>query len=176
MQVSPIGIDGAYVIEFEPHNDERVFFSRIFCRSEFSEAGIFFEAAQISQSFTKSVGVIRGLHFQKEPKAENKIIQCVRGKIYDVVVDLRRGSQTFGKWVSQELSEENKKIIFIPKGCAHGFQTLTENCLVIYFMDEFYSPEHASGIRWDDPFFKIDWLREVAFLSPKDRSWPLFKV
>lgn len=168
-------LGGVYIIEQEPHDDERGYFSRIFAKEEFERQGISFEVIQASHSFTKDKGTIRGMHFQKEPKSEDKIVQCLRGKIYDVVVDLREGSPTFGKWIVEELSEDNKKIFLIPKGCAHGFQTLTDNCLVQYFMNEFYSPEHASGVRWDDPLFNITWPVKDPILSDKDKSWLLFQ-
>lgn len=168
-------LDGVFVIKQEPREDERGYFARIFCKEELAKTGISFEIIQASHSFTKEKGTIRGMHFQKAPKEEDKIVQCLRGKIYDVVVDLREGSPTFGKWMAEELSPENKKMLFIPKGCALGFQTLTANCLVQYFMDEFYSPEHASGVRWDDPSLTIKWPIENPFLSERDRNWPPFQ-
>ena len=169
----PTQLKKVYIIEQEPHNDERGYFARIFCKEELAKAGIMFDVVQVSHSLTKEKGTIRGMHFQKEPKSEDKIVQCLRGKIYDVVVDLRRDSSTYGQWIAEELSEDNKKILFIPKGCAHGFQTLTDSCLVQYFMDEFYSSEHASGVRWDDPFFGITWPVKEPILSPQDAQWPL---
>lgn len=175
MTFYPTKLDGVFVIEQEPRDDERGYFARIFCKDELAKAGIVFDVMQASHSFTKDKGTIRGMHFQKAPKEEDKIVQCLRGKIFDVVVDLRRSSPTFGKWIAEELSGDNKKSLFIPKGCAHGFQALTDNCLVQYFMNEFYSPEHAFGIRWDDPFFKIKWLIENPVLSEKDKNWPLLQ-
>lgn len=173
MKISPTKISGVSIIESAPNEDERGYFSRIFCEEELARAGISFAIVQASHSLTTKRGTLRGVHFQKEPKAEDKIIQCLRGKIYDVVVDLRKDSPTFGKWIAEELSEDNKKALFIPRGCAHGFQTLVDDCLVQYFMNEFYSPEHASGVRWDDPFFKIRWPIENPILSEKDKDWPL---
>ncbi len=169
----PTKLDGVSVIEQEPRADERGYFARIFCKDELAKVGIEFDIVQASHSFTREKGTIRGMHFQKEPKAEDKIVQCLSGKIYDVVVDLRKDSPTFGKWIAEELSAENKKMLFIPKGCAHGFQTLTDNCLVQYFMNEFYSPEHASGVRFDDPAFNIPWPIKDPILFDKDKSWPL---
>ncbi len=166
-------LDGVYIIEHEPRQDERGYFARIFCQDEFKKAGIDFSLAQASNSFSKKKGTIRGLHFQKEPKAEDKIVQCLKGAIFDVVVDLRQNSPTFGKWIGEELSQDNRKMFFIPKGCAHGFQTLTDDCLVQYFMNQFYSSEHASGVRWDDPFFGITWPIEKPIISPRDTQWPL---
>ncbi len=113
------------------------------------------------------------MHFQKAPKAEDKIVQCLRGAIYDVVVDLRENSSTYGQWVGEELSENNKRMLLIPKGFAQGFQALTDNCEVQYLMSEFYSPENASGVRYDDPFLGITWPIKNPVLSEKDRNWPL---
>lgn len=176
MIFNPTKLEGVYIIVQEPRDDERGYFSRIFCKEELAREGISFEIVQASHSFTKDKGTIRGVHFQKEPKSEDKIVQCLRGKIYDVVVDLRKDSSTFGQWIAEELSEDNKKIFFIPKGYAHGFQTLTDNCLVQYFMNEFYSPEHASGVRFDDPAFNISWPVKDPILSEKDKNWPLLKI
>lgn len=176
MRISPTELNGVYIIEQESRDDERGYFSRIFAKEELERTGISFEIVQASHSFTKEKGTIRGMHFQKKPKEEDKIVQCIRGKIYDVVVDLRKDSPTFGKWISEELSEDNKKMFFIPKGCAHGFQTLTDNCLVQYFMNEFYSPEHASGVRFDDPAFNILWPIKDSILSEKDKNWPSFSL
>lgn len=175
MIISKTELNGVYTIEQEPRDDERGYFSRIFCQKELAREGISFEIVQASHSFTKDKGTIRGMHFQKEPKAEDKIVQCLRGKIYDVAVDLRRDSPTFGKWISEELSDDNKKMFYIPKGFAHGLETLTDDCVVQYFMSEFFSPEHALGVRWDDPFFKIDWSVKNPILSKKDMEWPLMK-
>lgn len=168
-------IEGLYVIEPEFKVDERGYFGRIFCMEELKKAGLDFNLAQASLSFNKKKGTIRGMHFQKEPKAEDKIVQCVRGAIYDVAVDLRPDSATYGKWVAEELNEDNKKMFYIPKGFAHGFQTITDDCLVQYLMSEFYSPEHASGVRWNDPFFGITWPIKNPILSKKDMEWPLMK-
>ena len=116
------------------------------------------------------------MHFQKEPKAEAKIVQCLKGKIYDVAVDLRKDSKTYGQWVAEELNEKNKRMFFIPKGFAHGFQTLSNNCEVQYLMSEFYSQENASGVRFDDPFLKINWPIKNPILSEKDKDWPLINL
>ena len=115
------------------------------------------------------------MHFQKLPKAEDKIVQCIKGSVYDVVVDLRKDSLTYGHWVAEELSEENKKMFLIPKGFAHGFQTLTDNCELLYFISEFYSPGYATGVCWNDPFLNIKWPIENHVLSEKDKNWPLMK-
>ncbi|MCX6720129.1 MAG: dTDP-4-dehydrorhamnose 3,5-epimerase [Candidatus Staskawiczbacteria bacterium] len=168
-------IKDVYIIEPELKNDERGYFSRFFCKKELAEIGVKFDIAQINQSLISKKGTIKGMHFQKSPKGEDKIIQCICGEIYDVVVDLRKNSETYGQWVSIELTEDNKKMLLIPKGCAHGFQTLTDNCEVQYFMSEFYSPEHASGVRWNDPVFNIKWPIKPPLFSEKDKNWPLIK-
>lgn len=169
-------IEGLYVIEPELKRDERGYFARIFCKDEILKAtGLDFDIKQANKSLTNKMGTIRGMHFQKEPKAEVKIVQCLKGEIYDVVVDLRKDSKTYGQWVSEKLTEDNKKMFFVPKGCAHGFQTLVDDCELSYFMSEFYSKEDAVGVRWDDPLLNIKWPIKNSFLSEKDKNWPLIK-
>jgi len=168
-------IDGLYIIEPELKFDERGYFARIFCEKELVKNGINFKIVQINRSLNKKRGTIRGMHFQKWPKAEGKIVQCTQGAIYDVAIDLRKNSPTFGKWESIELTEENKKMFLIPKGFAHGFQTLTDNCELLYFMSEFYYSDYSSGVRWDDPFFNIKWPIKNPIISEKDKNWPLIK-
>lgn len=170
-------LEGLFVIEREPYIDDRGHFVRIFCEEEFKKAGIKdFKIVQGNQSLTKKKGAIRGMHFQKEPKAEDKFIHCLRGAIYDVAIDLRASSPTYGQWCANELSEENKKMLFVPKGFAHGFQALTDNCEIEYFMSEFYAPDHACGVRWDDPFFNITWpIPKPSVISDNDKKWPLMK-
>lgn len=173
MKFKEAKLKGLYVIEPEIHLDERGYFARVFCKQELSKIGINFNIAQINRSLNKKQGTIRGMHFQKSPKAEDKIIQCIKGKIYDVAIDLRQDSPTYGEWFVEELSEENKKMFLIPKGFAHGFQTLTDSCEILYFMSEFYSPQYESGVRWNDPFFNIKWPIKNPILSEKDKNWPL---
>jgi len=169
-------IKDLYIIEPEPHKDERGDFARTFCKDEILRAtGINFDIKQINQSLTLKRGTIRGMHFQKEPKSEDKIVQCLKGKIYDVAVDIRKNSKTYGQWVAEELGEENKKMFFIPKGFAHGFQTLAENCEVQYFMSEFYDQKLSSGVRFDDKFLNIIWPIKNPILSKGDKNWPLVK-
>jgi len=175
MRFQKTKIKDLYIIEPEPKIDERGDFRRIFCQKELADLGIDFDIRQVNQSLTKQKGAIRGLHFQKEPKAEDKIVRCIRGAIYDVAVDLRPDSQTYGKWLSQELSQDNEKMFLIPKGFAHGFQVLVNDSIVEYFMSEFYSPDHASGILWNDPNLNISWPIENPILSEKDKNWPAFR-
>ena len=166
-------IEGLYIIEPELKIDERGYFARIFCQEEFKKIGFNFTIVQMSRSLTRKKGTIRGMHFQKEPKAEDKIVCCLKGAIFDVAIDLRKNSSTYGQWAAEELTEENKKMFLIPKGFAHGFQTLTDNSEILYFMSEFYSPEYAGGVRWNDPFFNIKWPIKNPILSEKDKNWPL---
>jgi dTDP-4-dehydrorhamnose 3,5-epimerase len=175
MKFKETKIKGLYIIEPDLKIDNRGYFTRIFCEEEFKKAGLDFKIIQANLSSTKKKGTIRGMHFQKLPKAEDKIVQCIKGSVYDVVVDLRKDSLTYGHWVAEELSEENKKMFLIPKGFAHGFQTLTDNCELLYFISEFYSPGYATGVCWNDPFLNIKWPIENHVLSEKDKNWPLMK-
>ena len=168
-------IEGVYVIEPELKTDERGYFFRVFCKKDFAEMGIDYKIVQINRSLNIKKGTLRGMHFQKSPKAEDKIIQCIKGAVYDVAVDLRSDSETFGQWIAEELTEENKKMFLIPKGFAHGYQALRNDSEVLYFSSEFYSPEHVGGVRWDDPVFNIKWPVKEVIISEKDKSWPLFK-
>jgi len=172
MKFKETKIKGLYVIELDLISDKRGFFARNFCRDEFLKEGINFNIVQSNISFNKTKGTLRGMHFQNEPKAEDKIIQCLRGAIYDVAVDLRKDSPTYGQWVGEELTEENKHMFLAPKGLAHGFQTLADNTLLQYFISEFYYPEYASGVSWDDPLLKISWPIKNPILSEKDKNWP----
>lgn len=176
MKFKKTKINGLYLIEVEPIIDDRGFFARTFCQNDFSKKGITFNIVQSNLSLNKIKGTLRGMHFQKSPKAENKIVQCLKGNIYDVVIDLRPDSPTFNQWVAEELNDQNQKMFLIPKGCAHGFQTLTNNCLIQYLMSEFYSPKNASGVRWNDPIFNIYWPLKPTIMSEKDKNWPLLKL
>lgn len=173
MKFNKTKIEGVYDIELEPRIDERGYFVRNFCQKELSEAGIDYNIVQINRSSTKKAGTIRGLHFQRAPKEESKIFQCLKGAIFYVTVDLRPDSPTHGEWFGLELSEEDQQMIVIPKGCASGFQTLVDNTEVQYWSSEFYSGEHEGGVRFDDPSINIAWPMEAVFVSEKDKSWPL---
>lgn len=174
MKIQKTKIKGVYVIEADPRIDSRGYFARVFAKEVLSDFGINFDIVHINRSLTKAKGTIRGIHYQIKPRQEDKIIQCIQGKILDVAVDLRPKSNTFGKWVSVELSGENKKMFLVPKGCGHAFQTLSPNCLIEYFVTEYYSPEQERGALWNDPFFKIDWPIKRPTLSDKDKNWPKF--
>jgi dTDP-4-dehydrorhamnose 3,5-epimerase len=169
-------LKGAFSIEIEPIVDERGFFARSFCQKEFNAHRLPIQIAQTNISYNKKRGTIRGMHYQVSPYEEAKIVSCLRGSIYDVIIDLRQKSPTFQQWISSELSAENHKMLFIPEGFAHGFQTLEDNTEVFYLMSEFYHPEAARGIRFDDPIFRIKWPLEHSTVSSKDCSYPFFLV
>ncbi|OGN32509.1 MAG: dTDP-4-dehydrorhamnose 3,5-epimerase [Candidatus Yanofskybacteria bacterium RIFCSPLOWO2_02_FULL_43_10b] len=173
MKVIKTKIEGLCVLELEPIQDRRGFFVKVFSEKELKKNKIDFKIREVNQSFNLKKGTIRGMHFQKAPKTEGKIVQCLKGRIFDAVIDLRPQSKTYRQWLTMELSDKNKKMILIPKNFAHGFQILTDQCEVQYFMSEFYSPEHASGLRWNDPAFNIPWPLKVSNISEKDQNWPL---
>lgn len=168
-------IPGAFVVEPEPIADERGFFARTFDADEFAARGLETDYVQWSVSFNERAGTLRGLHFQREPHAEVKLVRCARGSLYDVIVDLRPDSPSFRRWTAVELSAENRLALYIPKGLAHGFQTLDDSTEVVYAISERYEPTAAAGARWDDPAFGIEWPpAEERLMSEKDRSWPDF--
>src|SRR3989344_2362576 len=166
-------IEGVWEIGLEPRVDERGFFVRNFAKEEFAKQGIRFDIVHINRSLNKAKGTTRGFNYQVAPKAEAKILQCLRGKFYDVVIDLRKNSPTYGKWTSVELVPQ-KNMILCPKGCANAIQVLENDSELQYFVDEYYSPEHERGIRFNDPYFKIDWpFKTATVISEKDANWPL---
>ena len=167
-----MGIEGAYIIEPEPLADERGFFARSFCEEEFRKNGLETEIVQCNISYNKKSGTLRGMHYQIPPFEEAKIVSCTRGSIYDVVLDLRRGSPSYCRWFATELSENNYTMVYVPKGCAHGYLTLEDDCMVYYQMTEFFHPECARGVRWDDPAFGITWPHPAEIISEKDQSYP----
>jgi len=150
-------LKGAYVIELEQLEDERGFFARSFCQKEFEKHGLNPRVAQCNISHSKKNGTLRGMHYQVVPHEEAKLVSCMRGAIYDVIIDLRTGCDTYCKWFAVELTSENHRMLYVSEGFAHGFQTLDENTVVFYHMSEFYHPESARGVRWDDPVFGIKW-------------------
>jgi dTDP-4-dehydrorhamnose 3,5-epimerase len=164
---------GAYVIELEPYTDDRGLFARIYCQKEFAAIGYHKQIVQINHSVTGKKGTIRGMHYQLKPACESKIIRCIRGRIYDVMVDIRTGSPTLMRWFDAELSEDNMRMVYVPEGCAHGFQSLTDNAELIYISSAFYSPENERGLRFDDPALAIRWPLPASLVSPRDHSHPL---
>ncbi len=165
-------LKGSYVIDPTVSTDDRGWFGRFYCRKDFGEIGHDKEWVQMNHSSTIKKGTIRGMHFQVHPFREIKMVKCVAGKIFDVIIDLRKGSPTFLKWFAQELSTENRKMLYIPEGFAHGFQTLTDNCDLIYLHSEYYVPNSEAGIRHDDSTIGIQWPLSVSSLSERDQSHP----
>lgn len=167
-------LSGAFIIEAQPIQDERGFFARTWCQREFEAYGLNPSLVQCNISYNKNKGTLRGMHYQAPPHEEAKLVRCIRGAIYDVVLDLRHNAPTFRQWVAVELTADNRRMIYAPEGFAHGFQTLEDDTEVFYQMSEFYHPECACGVRWDDLVFNIQWPIPKPILSDKDRSFPDF--
>lgn len=177
MIFSETKLPGAFIIEVQRLNDDRGFFGRSFCSEVFAARGLNPTVAQCNVSFNREAGTLRGMHYQEVPHAEDKLIRCTRGRLYDVIVDLRRESPTFAEWIALELSEDSGRMLYVPKGCAHGFQTLEDNTEVFYQMTEFYHAESARGVRWNDPAFGIQWPEGFqVILSERDRNWPDYRT
>lgn len=175
MNVMMTKINGVFLIEPRVFGDHRGFFMESYSSRKFSEFGVDFHFVQDNHSLSVEAGVLRGLHYQLNPKAQTKLVRVTAGAIYDVVVDIRKNSPTFGQWAGFILSASNKRQLLVPKGFAHGFCTLVPNTEVLYKVDEFYSPEHDRGILWNDPVLNIDWPTSTPILSEKDRNHPLLK-
>lgn len=167
-------LQGVYIIESEAIADERGFFARTFCRDEFESRGILFDIVQCNISCNKKRGTLRGMHYQTKPHEEAKLLHCMRGAMYDVVLDLRPDSSTFKQWTAIELNSEMKKMVYIPKGCAHGFQSLEDDTEVFYAMSHPYHPESSRGLRWNDPAFAIQWPIDRQVMSFKDQHYEDF--
>lgn len=172
MNIIDTSIPDVKILEPKVFGDHRGYFMESYNKKLFAELGLDYHFVQDNQSLSREVGVIRGLHFQLNPKAQLKLVRAVRGAIYDVVVDIRKGSPTYGKWIGVILSEYNNRQLLVPKGFAHGFCTLVPDCIVAYKVDEFYSPEHDGGILWNDPALGIDWPTSAPILSDKDTKHP----
>jgi dTDP-4-dehydrorhamnose 3,5-epimerase len=170
MKFSNTSLSGVLLIDLELREDERGFLARTFCEEEFVAKGLNSRWPQCNLTLTRRRGTIRGMHYQAEPKAEIKLIRCSAGSIQDVIVDLRRNSPTFGKWEGFQLSSENRRMLYVPEGFAHGFQCLEDDCEVFYHMSELYYPELACGLRWNDPEIGIKWNIPEAILSERDRQ------
>lgn len=173
MRFTETKLEGLWVVEPEPRVDERGFFARVFCKGEMAEHEVCADFVQASISFSRRKGTLRGMHWQDYPHGEAKLVRCTMGAVYDVVLDLRKGSPTKGRWEHFELTPENRRMVYVPKGFAHGFMTLQDNSEVFYQMSEFYHPESATGVRWNDPTFGIRWPFSEVILSEHDRTWPL---
>jgi len=167
--------EGCYIIEIEKKSDERGFFARTWDKDIFKKNNLNENLVQCSISFNEKKYTLRGMHYQIRPYEEEKVVRCSRGRIFDVIIDLRTDSNTFKKWIGVELSQENFSMIYIPKGMAHGFQTLENNSEVLYQISQYYSPEYSKGIRWNDPKFSIKWPSELPILSEKDSKYLDFK-
>ena len=166
---------GAYLIDLEPRRDERGFFARAFCEDEFQKLGLKAGIVQANLSQNVRKGTVRGLHYQRAPHAEAKLVRCVHGAIYDAIIDLRPNSPTYLRWTSVELTRENRSMLYVPEGFAHGYQALTDDSEVLYLVTEFYTPAFEAAIRWNDPLFGIAWPLADVTLSPKDAVHPDFQ-
>ena len=164
-------LKGAFIIDPERQEDERGFFARTWCRQEFEAHGLNPRLAQCSVSFNKKRGTLRGMHYQIEPHAEAKLVRCTMGAIYDVLIDLRSHHSTYKQWVGVELSAENRRMLYIPEGFAHGFQTLVDMSEVFYQISEFSHPDYTVGVRWNDPTFEIEWPLVPTVISKRDDSF-----
>jgi dTDP-4-dehydrorhamnose 3,5-epimerase len=174
MRIESLPVEGAALIRIDPHRDSRGFFARTFCTQEFAAAGLPTAAVQASVSYNEREGTVRGLHFQWPPSREGKLVRCLRGAIYDVLLDLRPDSPGYLQHVAVTLDEENRDAVFIPPGIAHGFQTLRPRTEVLYQMTDFFAPELAAGVRWDDSAFAIPWPRAQSTISERDAGYPDF--
>mgnify|MGYP000104837523 CR=1 FL=1 len=176
MPIIPTPLNGTYEIEMDKKGDERGFFARLFCSREWKLAGLDSTIAQINNSFSSETGTLRGLHYQLPPTTETKIVRCIQGSLWDVCLDLRKESPTYLQWHAALLSAQNRKMLYIPKGCAHGFITLEPNTEILYLVSAFYSPEDEGAVRFDDPAFNITWPIEPTVMSDRDRNLPNFQV
>ena len=174
MKFTETPLSGCYVIDLEQIGDDRGFFARSWCSKEFEAVGLAPRICQANVSYNNARGTLRGLHYQLAPHAEAKLVRCTRGAIFDVAVDLRVESPTFRQWFGMELSSENWRMLYIPEGFGHGFQTLENDTEIYYLVSEFYTPEAERGARYDDPAFGIEWPTEVTATSEKDANWPRF--
>jgi dTDP-4-dehydrorhamnose 3,5-epimerase len=176
VKFAPLPLEGAYRIELELRGDARGFFARLFCSEEFSALDLNTQWAQCNTSLSAESGTLRGLHFQRPPMAEVKMVRCLSGAVFDVIVDLREGSATFGQWHGEQLDASNRTMLYIPKGFAHGFQTLTEASEMLYFHSAPYSAAHEGGLRWDDPTIGVHWPLPVRVTSARDAAFPTLET
>jgi dTDP-4-dehydrorhamnose 3,5-epimerase len=172
MIVNKLPMEDAFIIHLHKREDDRGYFGRLWCQEEFGKMGLDTNIVQINNSMNRKKGTLRGLHFQGPPKTETKIVRCIRGVIWDVIVDIRKDSKTYGEWFGEELTAENRKMMYVPKGFAHGFISLTNDSEIIYLVTEFYSPEYENALRWDDPFHGIEWPMQPQVISEKDNNIP----
>jgi dTDP-4-dehydrorhamnose 3,5-epimerase len=175
MHFTKTGVADAWIVDPSPHRDDRGRFMRAWCSREFEEHGIHFLPLQANMGFSVSRGTIRGMHYQVAPALEAKLVRCTRGSAFDVAVDLRPESSSYGQWTGVELSAENGRMLYVPEHCAHGFESLEDNTEVLYMTSAFYTPEAVRGVRFDDPAFDIQWPVAATVVSEQDRNWPLFE-
>jgi len=176
MKFTQTKLKGAYIIDLNKLEDDRGFFARAWCQNEFKAQGLSENIVQANVAFNKQKGILRGMHRQIHPAEEVKVVRCVRGAIFDAIVDLREDSKTFKQWIGVELTADNHKALYVPEGFAHGYLTLENNSEVFYQVSQFYSPEHEKGVRWNDPAFGIVWPKmEQYLISEKDQAWPDFE-
>lgn len=174
MRFTPTPLAGAYLIDLEKREDDRGFFSRLYCEQEFLKYNLSNHFVQANNSYSVSKGTLRGLHYQLTPYEETKLVRCVKGSFYDVILDLRPDSPTFGQSFGATLSEQNRTMMYVPQGFAHGFLTLEDHSEVLYFVSQYYSKERERGVRWDDPTFSIRWPAVPSIVSDRDQSHPNF--
>jgi len=175
MNILRTEIEGVVLVESQPHHDDRGFFARTYCEKEFAAAGLNTRWVQHNHSLSRTAGTLRGMHYQASPSEEIKLVRCLGGRVWDVVVDLRKDSPTYGRWEAHELCESTMRALYIPAGCAHGFQCLTDACQLFYLMSEFYDARASLGVRWDDPDLAIAWPLPAHNISPRDKGLPLLK-
>ena len=164
-------LPGACLVEPEQRGDDRGFFARLYCEREFADAGLVSRFVQVNNALSRTAGTLRGMHYQLGDSAEAKLVRCIRGALWDVILDLRPPSPTFGKWFGAELNEDNRLMMYVPKGFAHGLVTLRDDTEVLYLVSDFYAPEQERGVRWNDPRFNITWPITPTEISPKDAAW-----
>ena len=173
MIFNPTPIEGAFLVDVEKIEDERGFFGRAFCADAFRKMGIPFEVAQANVGFSRKKGTLRGLHYQKTPHEEAKLVRCIRGAVFDVIIDLRKESTSYGRWFGTELSAGSHRLFHVPRGTAHGYLSLADDSEIMYLVSEFYTPEAERGVRWNDPTFAIRWPISNPTLNERDASYPL---
>jgi len=174
MKFHPTPLSGAFLIEPERLGDDRGFFARLFCEREFADAGLVSHFVQVNNALSRSKGTLRGMHYQLGAAAEVKLVRCIRGAFWDVILDLRPHSPTFGKSFGAELNENNRLMMYVPRGVAHGLITLSDDTEALYLVSDFYAPEQERGVRWDDPHFAIAWPAAPTEISAKDAAWRNF--
>jgi len=175
MRFAETKIRGVYIIDIERREDHRGFFARGWCQKEFEGYGLATRFVQTNVGFNHKLGTLRGMHFQSNPHQEAKLVRCTKGRVVDIMIDLRPGSPTHRQWVSIELTADNHTMLYIPEGCAHGYQTLEDNTEVVYDTSQFYAPQNAAGVLYNDPAFGIEWPLPVEVISEADRNWPQYR-